>query len=314
MGVSFNNTKRSNDVFLQRVISEAGFIGKFPPLNISKNKKLINQMSNSVCKVDIGNKVGTGFLCLIPFPTIEYMLKVFITCNHVFNDIKIGNKISVMLDNGIQKEIIIDDSRRVYTSKQEEYDITIIELKDNEFDISYYLGIDDDLFLKDEIKINQIIYIIHYPKGIEVKNNQGTIQKINGNQIVHYLTTYGGSSGAPIFNLNSFKVIAFHRGCINNKNNIFNIGELIKKPIIDYYQKCNLNHNINEIKEIKEEKRINEINIILEISKKDINKIIYFLDNTYNHDKLKELNENNVKLYINKKENILNLVEKVYIK
>ena len=245
--MNFNNTQQSNNELLQRINPEMGFIGQPPPLNISQNKKLIDQMSNSVCRVAIGNKIGTGFLCLIPFPTIVYRLKVLITCNHVFNDITIGNKIKVMFDNGIQKEIIIDSSRRVYTSKREEYDITIIELKENEFDIRYYLGIDDDFFLKDEIKINQIIYIIHYPKGIEVKNNQGTIQKIIGNQIIHYLTTYEGSSGAPIFNLNSFKVIAIHRGYINNKNKIFNIGELIKKPIIDYYQKCNIKHNINEI-------------------------------------------------------------------
>ena len=67
----------------------------------------MDQMSNSVCRVVIENKVDPGFLCLIPFPTIEYRLKVLITCNHVFNDITIGNKIDVMFDNGIQKEIII---------------------------------------------------------------------------------------------------------------------------------------------------------------------------------------------------------------
>ena len=106
----------------------------------------------------------------------------------------------------------------------------------------------------------------------------------------------------PHMYLNNFKVIAIHCGYIDNKNNKYNIGELIKIPIIDYYQKCKLKYNINKIKEIKEGKRINEINIILEISKKDINKIIYFLDNTEEHDNLKELNENNVKLYINKKE------------
>ena len=95
-------------------------------------------MSNSVCRIAIGNKIGTGFLCLIPFARIEHKLKVLITCNHVFNDIKIGNKIKVMLYNGIQKEIIIDELRKIYTSNREKYDITIIELKDNEFDISYY--------------------------------------------------------------------------------------------------------------------------------------------------------------------------------
>jgi len=296
------SNQESNNTLIHGINPQMGFIGQLPPLNLSQSKKIIDQMSNSVCRIDIGNIMGTGFLCLIPFPSIEYRLKVLITCHHVFNDIKIGNKIKVMFDNGIQKEIIIDGARRIYTSKGEEYDITIIELKDNEFDITYYLGIDDDLFLKDEIKINQIIYIIHYPNGIEVKNNQGTIQNIMGNKIMYYLTTYGGSSGAPIFNLNSFKVIAIHRGYLNNKNNIFNIGELIKMPIIDYYQKCKLKYNnINKRKEIKEEKRINEINIILEISKDDINQKIYFLDNTIYHKNLKELNESNVMLYINNK-------------
>ena len=60
-------------------------------------------------------------------------------------------------------------------------------------------------------------------------------------------------------------------------------------------------------------KNINEINILIKIEKKDINKEIYFLDNGYKkkengnyikhyaHDNLKELNKYNTKLYINKK-------------
>ena len=141
MEMNFNYTQQSNNEILQRINPEMCFIGQPPPLSIKQNKKLIDQMSNSVCSFAIGNKVGTGFLCLIPFPAIEYRLKVLIKCNYVFNDISIGNKISVMFDNGIQKEIIIDSLRRVYTSKEQEYDITIIELKDNEFDISYYYSL-----------------------------------------------------------------------------------------------------------------------------------------------------------------------------
>jgi len=298
MEADLNKTERSNNSLLEEIIPEVGFIEQPQPLNMNQHKKILTQMSNSVCRIAIENKTGTGFLCFIPFPKIENSLKVLITCNHVFNDIEIGNKIKVIFDNGKQKEIIIDESRRVYTRK--EYDITIIELKENEFDKKYYLGIDEDLFLKDEIKINQQIYIIHYPKGIEVTSNNGTIQNKIKNEIMYCLSTYEGSSGAPILNLNSFKVIAIHCGYIDNKNNKYNIGELLKIPIIDCYQKCNLKNN--KIKEIKEEKEINEINITLEILKEDINKIIYFLDNTEKHDNLKELNENNVKLYINKKE------------
>ena len=123
MEIYFNKTQNNNNALLQRIKPEAGFIGQLPPLNIKQNIKILTQMSNSVGLIVIGNKVGTGFLCLIPFPRIEYRLKVLITCYHVFNDIKIGNKIKVMFDNGIQKEIIIDDSRKKYTS--ETHDIYI---------------------------------------------------------------------------------------------------------------------------------------------------------------------------------------------
>ena len=65
-------------------------------------------------------------------------------------------------------------------------------------------------------------------------------------------------------------------------------------------QKCNLKVNNNKIN--RKNKRINEINIIVEISRDDINKIIYLLDNTEKHKNLKELNKNNIKLYIHEKE------------
>ena len=46
----------------------------------------------------------------------------------------------------------------------------------------------------------------------------------------------------------------------------------------------------------------NEIILKLKTKKKEINESIYFLDNTEGHEYLKELNENNVKIYIDEKE------------
>ena len=61
----------------------------------------------------------------------------------------------------------------------------------------------------------------------------------------------------------------------------------------------------------KEDKRLNEINMIINISEIDINKEIYFLDNIDDendeikikpeHNKLKEMNELNTFIYINNK-------------
>ena len=75
MEVYFNNTQNINNELLQRINPQVGFINQFPQLNISQNIKIITQMSNSICRIAIGNKTGTGFLCLIPFPSIEYRLK-----------------------------------------------------------------------------------------------------------------------------------------------------------------------------------------------------------------------------------------------
>ena len=53
---------------------------------------------------------------------------------------------------------------------------------------------------------------------------------------------------------------------------------------------------------------MNRIIIIVHIDKSDVNKMIYFLDNSYydngwkyTHNHIKELNENNTRLYINNK-------------
>ena len=102
-------------------------------------------MDKSICKINNEKTIGTGFLCLIPFPDSLSILRVLITCNHVLNDLKIGNEIKLIFDRK-EKIIIIDKLRRAYTNK--EYDITIIELKENEFDIQNYLKIDDVYYIK----------------------------------------------------------------------------------------------------------------------------------------------------------------------
>ena len=110
----FNCTQQSNNSLLQRINPQAGFIGQLPPLNITQNKKLIDQMSNSVCRVVIESKVGTGFLCLIPFPTIEYRLKVLITCNHVIN----GNEkeIKLIFNDSLERTLKLNNTRKIYTN------------------------------------------------------------------------------------------------------------------------------------------------------------------------------------------------------
>ena len=64
------------------------------------------------------------------------------------------------------------------------------------------------------------------------------IKIINNYDIEHKCNTLSGSSGGPIFNLTSNKVIGIHKGAINKNNNVkFNIGTLLKFPLEDLKNK-----------------------------------------------------------------------------
>ena len=109
-------------------------------------KKIMEQMSKNICKIKIGEEQGTGFFCKIPFPDINNMLSVFITNNHVIND-------KILYDNNLKININIEEENEIreinlnnrikYTN--EEYDITIIEIKEED-NINNYLELDDIIF------------------------------------------------------------------------------------------------------------------------------------------------------------------------
>ena len=101
------------------------------------------------------------------------MLPVFITNNHIINnellykkDSKI--KIDIYDDESDNKEINLNN-RMKYTN--EEYDITIIEIKEED-KINNYLELDEIIINniinninKNKLYINKTIYIIQYPEG-----------------------------------------------------------------------------------------------------------------------------------------------------
>ena len=41
-------------------------IGSLAPVNISGSEKILHQMKNCVCKIELGDKCATGFFCKIP--------------------------------------------------------------------------------------------------------------------------------------------------------------------------------------------------------------------------------------------------------
>ena len=142
------------------------------------------QKEKNVCKIIKENNItGTGFLCIIPFPDKLHPLPVLMTCNHVLNedDIKPEKQIKLIFNDKIEKILKIDNSRMVYTSKENEFDTTIIQIKNEDnFDMNNMLEIDNNIY-KDNLNQyykNKTIYIIHYPNGLNSSYSHNIIKNI----------------------------------------------------------------------------------------------------------------------------------------
>ena len=179
-------------------IDEGVIKGSISPITIKQNEKIIEQMKSSICKIS-GKLIGTGFFCNIELD---------------------GKKVHCLLTNyhvldPINEEITVAEKDILYYSIRDEYDMVIIKINREENYIKY-LELDDNLFNKNSEKgyKEESIYILHYPNssissvsfgyGIEtVKNKEFDIS--------HKCNTEAGSSGGPILNLSTNKVIGIHR-------------------------------------------------------------------------------------------------------
>ena len=204
-------------------------------------------MRNCICKLKPNNTIGTGFFCSIPYGPIKTM-NCLITNNHVLNEEYYNNnsKITLLLDDD-NSTVIIDITKERKTYFDKEYDITLIELIDND-KIDYFLELDDilkkEIICIEEIYKNNSVYIIQYPEGKKAHVSYGIINQIDEFKIKHLCCTKNGSSGSPILNLENNKIIGIHT--FSSQNASFNGGTLLKFLLgnITYKTKQN-NKNIN---------------------------------------------------------------------
>ena len=121
--------------------AESMIKGAVDPINITSKEKILHQMKNCVCKIKIGNVSATGFFCKVPFINIIFLMTNF----HVISEehTKKNKEINILL-NDEKEDLVIDLSinREKYFSK--EYDIALIELKEND-GIKEYLELDDNI-------------------------------------------------------------------------------------------------------------------------------------------------------------------------
>ena len=211
------------------------------PVGITGTEKILNQMIKFICKIKTPGNVGTGFFCKIPFINKSFL----VTNNHVLDEqYFLENKeIKLMLNDEKETKVInIMNKKERNKYFNEKYDIALIELKDKD-NIRNFLELDDNLFKDNEhiIYEDKSIYIPQYLNGKNAVVSYGLLKGITKSEIMHTCTTDIGSSGSPILNLETCKVIGIHKGSTHFNSNK---GTLLKYPINDFIQSSKMNENV----------------------------------------------------------------------
>ena len=246
---------------------------------------IYNQIKNNcICAIQITSygytETYTGFFCYLPYNGTK--ISVLMTSWNAINEFYSSDNLILFFDNyKTQKTIKMNKNRILYSS--DKFNLTIIEIKpEDNLNICNFLELDENLFKNNSeiIYENKPLYVLSYQKEKGVLVSYGSLNKKVSHNLIHLCKVEESSSGAPILNLENNKVIGIHIS--SQKNPYYNKGTFLKYPIND----------LNKIK--------NQIQINVVVNENDINKEVYFLNQDNNY--IKELNENNTKLFIDNNE------------
>ena len=191
---------------------------KIMPLNILR-QSIEKNYEQSIFKIELDGKIGTGFFCNI----LSKNIKVLLTNNHVLNQNFLDQEkiINISFDlkgKYVRREIIIEGNRLKYTD--EDIDFTIIEIL-KEDQINDFLEVDENI----DDYINKQILTYQFDIEPKIKVSFGEIKSKNSIQILYENETNPGSSGSPIILAENSKLIALHKGKYSiNKNLRIGIG------------------------------------------------------------------------------------------
>ena len=157
-------------------------------------------------------------------------------------------------------------------------------------------------------------------KSISIFNENINIIIEKLNNIKEYMSSY---YKLEEYIINNYATNERNYEKLYNIIELTNFNNIIINDINNIDNEQKIENKFNNIFNIYNQINKNEIKLLVKIEKKDINKKVYFLDNTdgkvpiyandleeHHHDFLKELNETNVELYIN---NIKNKYQKYFI-
>ena len=185
--------------------------------------------------------------------------------------------------NKKKKKIEIGDV--IYNNK--EYNYSILEIKENVENKFPFLEIDNELYLEESSMYynNRSIYVLQYINEKDITVSYGVINNANKSKIRYSCDLLKNSKLSLIFNLSNNKLIGIHQ----SGSNCFNKGMFISFLTKEFIKIKK--HKLNST---------NEIKLSIKVEKNNIDKELYFFTDSKQY--LKELNELNTKIYINKKE------------
>ena len=141
------------------------FLNDYPmPIFLEETETILNQMKESVCEICLKDGRGTGFFCNISMEKDKF-ISVFITNNHVINEEYLTKEDSILIkmNDGKKTERINIKDSLTYTNK--EYDVTIIEFKENF--IKDFLELDENINNDPAYYMGKSVYTLQYPNFFE---------------------------------------------------------------------------------------------------------------------------------------------------
>ena len=224
-------------------------------INLKKMQDFIVNLDKKICRIILSNSYGTGFLCGIPYPDDDHLLKVLITNNHVLDKTTLEKSEKLCIEINKEKRYInLNIKRKIWTDKKIDYTIVEILKVDNcdDFLTMEENSIEDENIIYKKYLQSSII-LPAYMENQQIFFNQRNIVSIpdkKTGRFLHTCNTIPGSSGGPIILVDNFCVIAIHKGYDNfNKKNV---GVLLRNIILDIKNKEPLN--------IINEKSLNDLN------------------------------------------------------
>ena len=231
------------------------------PITIEETQKILEQMTNCICKVKSKGIYGTGFFCRIRFLDNSF-IKVLTTSYQILDEhyFKENNEINLIINN--QARIInLNKKRKIYSNK--DFDLTLIEIKESD-KINDYFELDENILSQENPKLfyeNKTIYIIQYLNMEKASVSYGIFNDLIDSEIKHTCSTKPGSNCSPILNSMNNKIIGISKISEKNDNNK---GIFLKVPINEFKKQIEAKEEIKEKKVNIIDNKLKDTNLLIE--------------------------------------------------